>query len=590
MEAILNNLIKSIGWSIFHSLWQGAIVYILLLAIIGLFPKMTAKLKHNLAYIAMCIIFCGFGITFFSLFKLPVAQTAAKAGRLITYTADASPLMSFTRELQSKTEYLFPYLVALYAFGILFQLLILVMGYQKLRNLKQAARQTVPEEWQTIFNRMVLRMNLRRKIGFYLSEQVNVPLVIGYLKPIVLFPLALANQLDIQQVEAILIHELSHVRRNDYLLNLIKTGIETLLFFNPFIWLGSRFIHIEREHACDDLVLAFTGTPITYAHALLKLELLKDKVSPTLSMAATGNNQHLYQRIKRITDMKTNYMNAKQQFFAITLSIATIISLAWISPKETKAVARKADLVKKTVNHTIIQNIRFDMPKGRLQSAVPTEICTDTTKKKRKFKILAVDAQGNQQEYNSIKEMPDSLKNEVISETFMTKDNFTGLGNALNGLKIKFKALNKDSLGSVAVYSAVMPPIDFKAFKIEAADMIKQAKANASIQRAIAENISKVHSIEFKRQQAEISRNVAEEIKRSFELKGLTNEMREQIEKRKALQNSPEYKKLKEKFEKDLEKIEKKKGIKTSSNTNFNYNFQFSTDELPVEVIHFGEE
>ena len=175
---------------------------------------------------------------------------------------------------------------------------------------------------------------------------MNVPLVIGYFKPVVLFPIALATQLELNQVEAILIHELSHIRRNDYALNLMKTVIETLLFFNPFVWLAGKFISIEREHACDDLVIKHTGTPLTYAHALLKLELLKDKEAPTLSLAATGTNQYLYQRIKRITNMKTTYINAKQQLVIFALTLSTVLSLAWMCRRCRSPVGKSFSLRK----------------------------------------------------------------------------------------------------------------------------------------------------------------------------------------------------------------------------------------------------
>lgn len=342
MEAIVNNLIKATGWSIFHSLWQGAAIYAVLLILMFSFPKLSAKAKHNMAYCALSLIFICFCITFSTLFKFPSSGTTdLQNTNVTTVVAIDNYVMDIPLGISSKTERIFPYLVTIYALGLLFQLMILGIGYKKLLKLKQTARATVPTTWKSAFGDLSSKLNIHRHVGFYLSEHVNVPLVIGYLKPVLLFPIAIANQLDMQQVEAILIHELSHIRRNDYLLNLIKTIIETVLFFNPFVWLSGRLINIEREHACDDLVLQLTGAPITYAHALLKLEILKDKSTPMLSMAATGNNQHLYQRIKRITNMKTNYMNAKQQIFAITLTVATVISLAWISPEKALKTDKK---------------------------------------------------------------------------------------------------------------------------------------------------------------------------------------------------------------------------------------------------------
>jgi bla regulator protein BlaR1 len=581
MEAIVNNLIKATGWSIFHSLWQGAIIYGILILVVAAIPKMNAKVKHNLAYSAMCFMFTGFCITFFSIFKIPNNSVDLIQSGQATAAAPVSYLLSLPQEINSRTEHIFPYLVSVYTFGLLFQLLILGVGYKRLLKLKQAERSMVPQEWQAVFIALTSKLNLRRKTGFYLSENVNVPLVIGYFKPIVLFPIALTTQLDMNQVEAILIHELSHIRRNDYLLNLIKTGIETILFFNPFIWLSGRYINIEREHACDDLVLKFTGTPITYAHALLKLEILKDKTSPALSMAATGSNQHLYQRIKRITDMKTNYMNAKQQLFAITLTVATVISLAWVSPAKTISDKKNNTPLKKGID-VGAQGIKFkvlDLAKEKSLSAADCKLNEDTTKKKKKFKIVTVDARGEKKEYNSVKEMPDSLRQEVMNDTFLNSDDFHfnfRMDSAINAgmAYVKsddFKKHMKDAQMQATIIARKFQSPEWKKQQVE----IKKQMKDAQLQSAII--MKKFNSPEWKKQQNDIKKQ-AEEIRKKFD----SPEFRKQIEEMKKLQDSPEYKELKEKFDKDLQKLKAEKGIKSDLKS-FNINPADRADHIITE-------
>jgi len=586
MEAIVNSLIKATGWSIFHSLWQGAIVYGILIAITSAFPKTDAKIKHNMAFGALCLIFLGFCITFFSLFKLPLnpVNSVAIASSQISNVQQSEYLFHLPQNLSSITENFFPYLVSVYTIGILFQLFILGVGYKKLLDLKWTGHSSVPASWLPVFESMVAKLNLRQNIEFYLSSRVNVPLVIGYLKPVVLFPIALASQLDIKQVEAILIHELSHIRRNDYLLNLIKTGIETILFFNPFVWLGGRLINIEREHACDDLVLKFTGSPLTYAHALLKLEILKNKTTPALSMAATGNDQHLYQRIKRITDMKTNYMNAKQQILAITLTIATIISLAWISPaKKTPAINKENQLSKKIDAEGIaikskIQTMLVPVTNEDCENDV---IKTDTTKKKNKFKIVTVDSKGNKKEYNSIKEMPDSLRQEVVNESFMNnfkydfKFNVDSITNASMAFikSPEFQQQLKDVQKNAAEMAKHFKSDEWKkqqemALKI-ASEMRKKfdspewKKQQADIQKSALEMSKKFNSDEWKKQQAEMKKNMDQ-----LREKMNSPEFKKHIEEMKELQESPEYKELKKKFDIGVDSIKKKKGIKSDIELN----------------------
>jgi bla regulator protein BlaR1 len=361
METLLHNLVQATGWSILHSLWQSALIYALLapfqLKVLGL----NARQKYALAYGSICLMFICFVFTFTLAFHWP-SELASQ-----NFAAHAVALpATMPANLAHYVEMLFPYLVLFYSMGLIIQSMIVIQGYRKVQTLKKAAYTVIPDTWKALFLNLKKELNMKKEIDFRLSDRVSVPLVIGFLKPVILFPIALAAQMDLKQVETILIHELSHIRRNDYFFNLLRTMIDTILFFNPFVWLAGRLINIEREHACDDLVVKVTHTPLTYAHALLTLELITDKKSPELALAATGANQYLYQRIKRITDMKTTYANSKQKLLAVTLTFATIISLAWINPAEK---GRTVQTVSKTKDMNLASS----------------EICLqDTTRKKSK--------------------------------------------------------------------------------------------------------------------------------------------------------------------------------------------------------------
>lgn len=415
MEALLNTIIKAFGWSIFHSLWQGAIIYGILFLVLTTWSRLSAKLKHNMAFGAICLMFCSFLLTFGSILKLPSAGLNMNLSQHVPVNLD-SGITAQPLSFASLAERCFPYLVGLYTLGLMLQVAVILYGYQKLEGIKHALHHKVPEHWHKRFREVLAQLQINKPVGFYLSDKVNVPLVIGFFKPVILFPVTLATQLDIHQVEAILIHELSHIRRNDFLLNLVKTGIETILFFNPFVWLSSRFIHIEREHDCDDLVVKFTGTPLTYAHALLKIELIKDKHTPALSLAASGSSQHLYQRIKRITDMKTTYINAKQRIFAITLTLGTIISLAWISPaQEKEAVKTAADVLVQNMHVYAQHSFRNPL---KVSGSDQATLSLDSPEKKKKVKVVIVDEKGRKRTFNSVSELPDSLMGKFGNHNF----------------------------------------------------------------------------------------------------------------------------------------------------------------------------
>ncbi|WP_235524219.1 M56 family metallopeptidase [Pedobacter sp. Hv1] len=542
---MVNNLIKAIGWSILHSLWQGAIIYAILFIVLMAWPKMSARLKHNLAFGSLFLIFTSFCFTFLSVFKIPVSSTSAST--LIINKEAFLELANLGNSINFKTEAYFPLVVSIYSVGIMIQLIILLSGYLKLKKLKSASIIAVPAEWKAIFELTVSQLKINKTVKFYLSPKVNVPLVIGFFKPVVLFPIALATQLDSKQVEAILIHELSHIRRNDYLINLVKTCIETLLFFNPFVWLTTKFIHIEREHACDDLVVNFTGTPVTYAHALLKLELLKDKQSPVLSLAATGNNQHLYQRIKRITDMKTNYINAKQQFFILSLAIATVISLAWMNPEKKPVVkpkkASSLATVKPLANET----------KG-LDEHLLAKADTDSTKRKKQYISRS---NGKEIIYHSIDEMPDSLRKHFLAmeKKFNSPE-----------WKNKMARIEKNSQELEKRFNS--PEWKDKMAKIEKNSQELERKFNspewkdkmAAIEKNSVELEKKFNSPEWKDKMASIEKNSAE-LERKFNSPEWKDKMAKAEFNSKELEkrfNSPEWKAKMAKIEKNSQELEKR--------------------------------
>ncbi|SOD14843.1 M56 family metallopeptidase [Pedobacter xixiisoli] len=592
MEAIINNLIKAIGWSILHSLWQGAIIFAVLFIALAVKPKMSARIKHNLSMGALFLIFIGFCLTFASLFNLP-SKAAASTANLELNGAALEQIYNFTHSWSFKTESYFPFIVAFYVIGISFQLVVLVSGYIKLKKLKQSHISAMPNDWLNVAENTLLKLGITKKVQFFLSETVNVPLAVGFLKPVVLFPIALVTQLDIKQVEAILIHELSHIRRNDYILNLLKTGIETLLFFNPFVWLTTRFIHIEREHACDDLVVKFTNSPITYAHALLKLELIKNKTQPALSLAATGKNQHLYQRIKRITDMKTNYMNAKQKILALCLTLATVASLAWINPTKTEtAKVKNKNLT--TVAH-IISNT--DNEKKLISLAADT----DTVKRKVKREIIIRNKDGKKTVYNSIDEMPDSLKVKLADVEKMInspewKENLAKVESNAEEMtkmfeskewknkmaKIEFDASKMEKMFNSKEWKENMAKIEFNSKQLEKKfNSPEWKKQMAKIELDASKMEKMFNSKEWKENMAKIEFNSKELEKKfnspewkakmdkiEFNTKELDKkfnspEWKKKMKELEELEKSPEYKQLREKYEKEVEELKKKKGIST---------------------------
>lgn len=402
METTTYNMIQALGWSILHSIWLGAVCYIIINIIKLINPKQSAAARYNTAFFLQVSIFLGFMISFlfyYSKYKAMENLYQATPPEMI-------PAINFQERSPFSLERMFPYLVAAYLIGFIIQVLILCNSYLKLRQLKYTGLDSIPKEWNLLFNKSKESLQISKRVSIFLSKHISVPLTVGFLKPFVLFPIAFVNNLNTTQVEAIILHELAHIKRQDYLFNLLKVVMETILFFNPFVWALSKMIEKERENACDDMVLKQISTPIHYAKALVELEELRMKNTPALSMAATGNKNHLFQRIKRITNMETNHRNVKQQLLAVLASSVAMISLALLIPAQ-QSVAEEIELIDPIV----------PVPHAALKS-MSAEVCLDTIKAVNTVNKIKV----NNHEIVDTTELPAHVRKAIKEMELNSKD------------------------------------------------------------------------------------------------------------------------------------------------------------------------
>lgn len=394
METLFQDIVRALGWSILNSIWQSGILYAVLFVILLLTPKLKSSYRHNLSFATLLAMFAWFVFTFAQ--HLSLSNGVSKSGVSLNVYELNTLVQNIPQTFADKAESYFPIIFSMYILGLIVQLVLVSRGFIYLNKLKTTALSEVSSQWTNLFEHCKRELNISKDIQFKLSKLVDVPVVVGYFKPIILFPVTLVTTLDEDQVEAILIHELTHIKRNDYLLNIIKTCIETILFFNPFIWLTSRFIQIEREHACDDLVVDVSGKPLSYAKTLLKLEIIQQEKLPSYALATTGKTQHLYQRIKRITNMKANYLNLKQQLAALTLALAGLLSIAWTNP----------EIKEKTTE--ITDNIK-SIEIFNLTKMASADAKVDTIKKKSPVKITITDENGKTTTYSDLSPEKDSI-------------------------------------------------------------------------------------------------------------------------------------------------------------------------------------
>ena len=174
-----------------------------------------------------------------------------------------------------------------------------------------------PEKWQERLKEISVKMGLKKKVRFVATNNVNVPTLIGWLKPVILMPLSLLSQMPLSEIDSIIAHELAHVKRHDYLVNLMQSIIEILLFFNPAVWRMSAWINDERENSCDDLALSVIQNHKVYIQALASLTGLvsvdQSVNVPHNALAATGKKGSVLFRIKRIMKQENKKYESPQE-------------------------------------------------------------------------------------------------------------------------------------------------------------------------------------------------------------------------------------------------------------------------------------
>ena len=290
-------LLKALGWALFNSLWQMAALWLLYNLTIGIFRNAAARIRHGLALLLLSIGAGWTGITFLAASLFP--DNGNTVWQIFFSPGHSTPAWFW------QTSH--PFFDTVLSYGSTLYLLILSgllirysSQYWHTRKLTRKGLAAMPAEFRVFVNATALQLNIGKPVRAWLSSLIDVPLTLGFLKPVILLPVAMISQLSPHQIEAILIHELGHIRRKDYLLHLFVTVLEGLFFFNPFSRLLIRELKKEREHCCDDLVLQFKYDPHAYISALLALA-ARQQPGHKLAVAATGGSDKLLlQRARRI--------------------------------------------------------------------------------------------------------------------------------------------------------------------------------------------------------------------------------------------------------------------------------------------------
>lgn len=352
-------LAQAIGWALLQFVWQGALIGAVAAAALFLLRRSAADVRYVVAAIAMSlmltvpIVTAVQAITATSRAQGQSASPVAASTRVDVSPAPGTAFVptvpgTFPQEVPGTSvptaqvpgtfagkvpgtlgRAFAPWLLLGWALGVLCLTLRLFSGWMWVQHLRtrgaQAARPSIAESAR----RLARRLHVSRPIRVLESSIVDVPTVVGWLKPVILLPASALAGLSPAQLEAVLAHEIAHIRRHDYLVNLLQTLVETLLFYHPAVWWVSKQIRVERENCCDDLAVSLCGDPIAYAQALADLEELRvpEGRFGTLTMAANGGS--LLHRVRRLLGAPS-HAGRGPGWLAGGVAVVVIITMAGI--------------------------------------------------------------------------------------------------------------------------------------------------------------------------------------------------------------------------------------------------------------------
>jgi TonB family protein len=325
--------VHALGWTLLHLCWQGTLVAMVLWCVLGVLGGRSSQVRYAVSCLALGLMVA-----------LPLATFAhlASAEYRLRATFDGSAIVidpgmvlqvgagemtaPWPVRMSAALDRALPWVLLAWFAGVIFFVGRLNVGLMVARRMRSIATTAVPAELQQAFDGLRRRLGVARAVRLMHSALVQVPTVIGWLRPVVLIPASCLTGMSAMQIEAILAHELAHIRRHDYLVSVMQSVIETLLFYHPAVWWVSRQVRRERECCCDELAVAVGGDRLAYARALSVLE---ERRACTSEFVLGANGGVLTMRIRRLLGCKEDA--AVSQFAAYTvLAILVVVAGSYV--------------------------------------------------------------------------------------------------------------------------------------------------------------------------------------------------------------------------------------------------------------------
>ena len=332
----------ALGWTLLHAVWQGFALVLPIAVVLQLLRRRSSAVRYQvgtLTLLAQLLLSAATFVWYYKPLVSPIAPgTTATAIQLlpirwqtIAQTLERQPL-PWHQQMQLFLENHLSQFVLIYLIGVALFGLRLAGGWLYLQRLTKTAMQPPTTIWMNLTDRLRSAMAIKSIVQVRESARIAVPMVVGVLKPVLLLPIGLVTHLTTREIEAVLAHELAHIKRHDYAVNLLQSVVEVLYFFHPALWWLSARVREEREHCCDDLAVeACGGDGRILAQALARVEelrLTQVEATPALAMTFASNRQHLLHRVRRMLGVPTRPFISNGSLAGLTLTTILLMSVS----------------------------------------------------------------------------------------------------------------------------------------------------------------------------------------------------------------------------------------------------------------------
>ena len=346
-DILSHQVVYKLGWTLLHLLWQAGVVALLLAILLRLLRRASANLRYIVACSALALVVV-LPVVTIQLIQIPASYSAVRAEsasalspqveaeEMVLLKPLESPVPGIPLKLRAVAllEPALPYIVAAWLLGVLTLSVWHLGGWAHLQRLRRRFTKQADAALIETLGALAAKLKVTRSVRLIESALVQIPTVVGWLRPVILLPATALTGLSSEQIEALLAHELAHIRRGDYLINMLQTVVEILGFYHPAVWWISHKIRDERENCCDDLAVNVCGDKMRYARALAEMERIRGGQGE-LALAANGGN--LFTRICRLIGKASA---PKPRFNWAAALIAAILILALAIPT-TLAISRR---------------------------------------------------------------------------------------------------------------------------------------------------------------------------------------------------------------------------------------------------------